>query len=989
MAHQHTKPTRGSSGLIALIFALLVFPTVSSAAERLETPVNFNVSPTGAANFSIPIEVPPGTAGMVPSLSLSYSSQRGNGMLGMGWSLGGLSAIYRCGRTLIQDGVKDTVNYDANDKYCLDGQRLVPVSATASPPTGCTSSTEYRTERESFTRVVSCGTAGSGPAYFVASTKAGQIIEFGNTTDSRIEAQGKTDVRAWAVNKISDTVNNYMTISYIEDNTNGDYRPNRIDYTGNTGTGLLPYNSVRFVYPTQDRSDLIPLYQAGTLIKTMKLLSNVQTYAKVKVNNIDTDVLVKDYQLSYDTSTATQRPRLASIKECDGATATPGATCLSATSIDWINNTTGSYNVGSTSSWTDSRFDFGFWQSAGDINGDGKMDMVHFAGDVGGLITWLANTDGSYSVQGYTSNIDTCLVSCGMWQTGDVNGDGKSDLIHITTNPGRVVTWLSNGDSTYNVVSYTSTLDTCSTTTSCNAWSAKYQTPADNCVSNCSSPCIVSLTDCQSWRAGDFDGDGRMDLIHVTGDTGQVITWLGNGDGNYNVVEFTTSADTITTLGIWQAGDANSDGKSDLIHVTGTTPGQAITWLAKGDGSYNVIPYTASIDTCLQTVCGSWQSGDVNGDGKIDLIHVTSNAGNIVTWLAKGDGSYNAISYTSNIDTCMTVCGMWQTGDVNGDGKTDLIHITTNSGNIVTWLSKGDGSYNVLSYTSSADTCLVGCGTWLAAGDVNGDGKIDLTHLAINIATVITWSALPSTTPPDLIASGATGLHATTGLRTTTSLAYKPLTDNSVYTKENTATYPYMDIQAPLYVVSSTTVPDGIGSTRSTNYNYTGAKIHLTGGGSMGFHQYDTTDLATNPNVKTSTIFRQDYPYQGLPISVTQAQSSGSLLKNITNTWSFTTYTDTVLPIETATGSKHHFPAVTAATEETYGLSGELTTRVNTTTEYGDTYGSTTNNYGNTTKITTSTNDGYSKVITNTYSNDPVKWFLGRLTRSTVTSTAP
>ena len=62
---------------------------------------------------------------MAPTLSLNYNSQSGNGPLGVGWSLGGLSAITRCPATYAQDGFKGGINYDGNDRFCLDGQRLV------------------------------------------------------------------------------------------------------------------------------------------------------------------------------------------------------------------------------------------------------------------------------------------------------------------------------------------------------------------------------------------------------------------------------------------------------------------------------------------------------------------------------------------------------------------------------------------------------------------------------------------------------------------------------------------------------------------------------------------------------------------------------------------------------------------------------------------------------------------------------------------------
>lgn len=218
----------------------------------------------------------------------------------------------------------------------------------------------------------------------------------------------------------------------------------------------------------------------------------------------------------------------------------------------------------------------------------------------------------------------------------------------------------------------------------------------------------------------------------------------------------------------------------------------------------------------------------------------------------------------------------------------------------------------------------------------------------------------------------------TTGLGTTTTVTYKPITDPNIYTKDTNAVYPYMDLQAPIYVVASVTTPTGIGNTRSTSYKYSGAKAHLTGGGFLGFRQFDVTDNATN--IKTSTVFRQDYPYQGLPISVA-VTLGGSTLKTVTNTWGFDTFADTVLPIATANGSKHHFPKLAQSVESSWDLNSAALPVVTTTNQYDA--------YGNATQVTVSTSDGYSKTTTNTYTNDLVNWYLGRLTRSTVTSTAP
>lgn len=148
------------------------------------TPGEFSVDQGGAANYTIPIAVPPGTAGMQPSLSLNYNSRSGNGVLGIGWTLGGLSVIIRCPATKVQDGFIDGVDFDSNDRFCIDGQRLIAIDGTYGAE-----GTEYRTEIESFTQVISHGTQGNGPEKFEVKTKSGQILEYGYTIDSRIEAQ--------------------------------------------------------------------------------------------------------------------------------------------------------------------------------------------------------------------------------------------------------------------------------------------------------------------------------------------------------------------------------------------------------------------------------------------------------------------------------------------------------------------------------------------------------------------------------------------------------------------------------------------------------------------------------------------------------------------------------------------------------------------------------------------------------------------------------
>ena len=133
---------------------------------------------------------------MKPNLTLQYNSQSGNGFLGIGWALGGFSSICRTSTDFYHDGSYIGVNgvhFDQYDQFILDGQRLIDINNANYGGEG----SEYRTEIQSFLKVISHGVAGSGPEWFEVWTKDGKIIEYGSTSDSRIEAPGRLDILFW------------------------------------------------------------------------------------------------------------------------------------------------------------------------------------------------------------------------------------------------------------------------------------------------------------------------------------------------------------------------------------------------------------------------------------------------------------------------------------------------------------------------------------------------------------------------------------------------------------------------------------------------------------------------------------------------------------------------------------------------------------------------------------------------------------------------
>jgi hypothetical protein len=207
---------------------------------------------------------------------------------------------------------RGNVNYDANDRFCLDGPQLIMVMGSTYGP--ITQSTAPKIH--SFVKIKAYGSAGNGPSYFKLWTKAGEVMELGNSADSKVEAQGKASVRVWALSKLQDVSGNYLTVSYTEDNGNGDYRPALIDCTGNASGGLAPSRSVQF-YTTPVLTFIRSISAAQ--IASMGLLTNIKTYVGT--------TLVRDYRLAYQNGSSTGRSRLISVTACAGSGS--AALCLS------------------------------------------------------------------------------------------------------------------------------------------------------------------------------------------------------------------------------------------------------------------------------------------------------------------------------------------------------------------------------------------------------------------------------------------------------------------------------------------------------------------------------------------------------------------------------------------------------------------------------------------------------------------------------------
>lgn len=929
-----------------LIIALLAAfqPAVSGATTVGATPGSFGVSETGAATYSIPIAVPPGTAGMEPKLSLNYSSQSGNGIAGVGWSLGGLSAITRCAQTIIHDGQTRGVQLDADDRFCLDGQRLIVINGTAYGAVGA----EYRTEIESFSRVVSFGGTVGDPQYFKVWTKAGQIIEFGNTSDARVEAQGKTLAAAWAANKISDTLGNYIAFAYFEDNANGEHRIESIGYTGNATAGVTPYSSMEFQYET--RPDPSSGYLAGSLSRQSQRLTHIITRAN--------GTMVADYGLSYEIGTATGRSRLASLTQCTG-----DGDCLSPTTFMWQEGEAASFETMAMETSTPTGDAITSWFAIGDVNADGRSDVVTFKNTLD-MRLYTADGQGSltqsqqYSspfISPYDPNV---FVAPNMrFWLADLNGDGYAEPVMCGIHgvlisgysPWNLIPWetipLPDGQARIQL-------------TASNSLLLYYQNPY---VAIRKQWCMPTQspegkTDVVLYLSEDLKGFGLIsDFTVLSGYRAATASLEGN-----SAYPPLRNADTAVAL----TADLNGDGHGDMLRYDPST-GALFTWMQKNDAFLPVI--SNSIDSGGTPYNRWFTVGDVNGDGLSDMVLHTPANGKLKVWLSKGNGSVTAKFETAGFSTGGTPSDTWfLMADVNADGRADAVKYTPSSGNILFALSNGDGTFGAPITATIATgfnpTPTVGPNpttAWFQPADINGDGLLDwvVYHPSEGKVKV----NLGRGAIPDLL------LAITNGHGATRSITYKTLTDPGVYIKGSGAVYPEQDVQAAMYVVSETSSDDGIGGSFLSAYRYEGARTHLTGRGFLGFKVLEQSDLQTG--IVTRSEYSQTFPNIGTPLLVTKTTSDGIELSRVEN----------APASKSLNADKTVFPYVAYSKEQGKDLNGAVLPSTETWNTYGD-------DWGNLTKVITQTSDGFKKTTDNTYINDAAKWHLGRLTRASVAS---
>lgn len=554
-----------------LLIALIAFPTAALA----------DVSPYGAFQTSVPIEVPP-YHGLEPRLNLAYNSSAGNGWLGVGWDLSGVSSIERASPG------RGVPNYNNSDIFFLDGMELVLCTSNSISPSCTTAKSAfgssngfYSTKIESFMRIHYNPNNPPTGIWNVVQKNGIRVIyeEYFLTPKGTYR---------WLLSKVKDTSGNTVNYNYWKD---GPYE---------VYLDKISYNGMVIKFYWEVRPDPIP-YAIGSGMATIRH----------RLKTIDVTVSgsrARVYKLTYMTSVETSRSLLQSVQQFGHDSKVNCGTA----STDTCDASRPKGNI--TNENTASKFPSFVFSPAPAGQGTGTWTSESrnpFTGDRPKISPSIySNPPGAWET-GW--NVEPSDTNCG---TGDVDGDGQSDFICVTMHK-------PHDNINYNhVVVHVATPPTLvrnlsrRTTHSTVRWNGGVMT------------------------TGDFDGDGKIDILlfdehpisscSITSgkDCGHITlqVLLSNGDGTFRH-EPTFYTDTQWEVMIYPfinyvptIGDVNADGKSDIIvfGIFGRHQSDDTQMIYSAISKGHRFEMRQALRFALSERVGG--IGDVNGDGRTDVI---------------------------------------------------------------------------------------------------------------------------------------------------------------------------------------------------------------------------------------------------------------------------------------------------------------------------------------------------------------------------------
>lgn len=747
------------------------------------TAAEFRVDESGAATYKVALYTVPGTAGVKPEISLAYSSQAGYGPVGRGWSIGGLSSIARCRATreagdflgaATPDGSPRPINFSSTDRFCLDGQRLVPSSANC-PSHGGVSGSALATEIDTFTRVCAYTAGGTtaGPAFFTVERKDGSLSWYGdrdsgggsNRPDGYFETTSPLNPGAaliWAQTRFQDSTGNHIDYLYSENPAGpgtGEHLISEIRYTGKvalpgqSGTTVVPYARVVFNYTARPELDWGRSYAAGGVYTHSRRLESITSCGTIGCGASEQ---VRHYLLTYQPAySGNRQDNLIGLQECRDSTA---AVCAAPTAFAWSN---GRHELATVEQPADLPFgniDLLKGFKLGDVDGDGRMDMVHLRQGICGRPPIPCDQDamavslGGLDAQGRTTFTKTQEFSLGFflhtrgdggWHLLDYDGDGRDDLFVSGPDGQGWRVFRSLGGDSATIIDL-----------------------SQNLIAGLS-PAIPSYPGTNDQvQLADLNGDGLTDIVYPR--DGAMLSrlmerqgagwgWGGervvaineaslgslnpecdDASGNVSCTRTIAGVPTPKT-GFLQVADFNGDAASDLLIRVNTrierylggpgcnqlaqSRGASTAEVGQGASSYRILPY--ALESNPEEL-----SQEVGTNAACLQIRNTSvlHAFSVEELGSNGVGLANYGSIAGGFPNSLSLA------DINGDGLTDVFTQSTDGGDWFYRLNRGNGFDNGVSLQ------INNFHNQTRFADVNGDGRADVLTV-VDIGSYKTYYA--------------------------------------------------------------------------------------------------------------------------------------------------------------------------------------------------------------------------------------------------------
>jgi FG-GAP-like repeat/RTX calcium-binding nonapeptide repeat (4 copies) len=241
---------------------------------------------------------------------------------------------------------------------------------------------------------------------------------------------------------------------------------------------------------------------------------------------------------------------------------------------------------------------------------------------------------------------------------------------------------------------------------------------------------------------GDFNGDGKADLVTINAT--QVSVLPGNGDGTFGTAQTITAGSGLRSVA---AGNFNGDARLDLVISSSVTTWNGTAYVTTGavlvllnstavPGSPVTFQAARSFSSGTNLTPGAVAVGDLNGDGKADVAVVQAGGGNVS--VLQGDGAGNLgtprqVAVGTNPASVVV-------GDLDGDGRLELVTANQGSNDLSVLRNAGNDAAGAVQFQPATSAAVNGSPASVAVGDFNNDGLMDLTATSAVTTTYGWWS---------------------------------------------------------------------------------------------------------------------------------------------------------------------------------------------------------------------------------------------------------